>query len=84
VKLEAVPLSTPVAGADACLEVGFAHGTLAAGRNTGDLRPRPNTCDWSHFDEADDHSHGTATTYTGAPAIPAYLGTTTAWGAPPV
>ncbi|WP_432154042.1 glycoside hydrolase family 6 protein [Streptomyces tricolor] len=82
-RLKVVPLSTPVAGADACREAGFTSGALAAGRSTGALRLRPAKADWSDFDETDDHSHGTATPYTDAPAIPAYLGTTPAWGAPP-
>ncbi|AKN74564.1 hypothetical protein QR97_36860 [Streptomyces sp. PBH53] len=83
VRLKLVPLSTPVAGADAFLEAGFTSGALAAGRGTGALRLRPARADWRDFDETGDHSHGTATPYTDAPAVPAYLGTTPAWGAPP-
>ncbi|MFB8760620.1 glycoside hydrolase family 6 protein [Streptomyces nigra] len=82
-KLRVVPLSSPVAGADAYLEVGFSSGSLAAGRDTGDLQLRMAKSDWSAFDETDDHSRGTATAYTDAPAIPGYLGSALAWGAPP-
>ncbi|MFD6313672.1 glycoside hydrolase family 6 protein [Streptomyces nigra] len=83
VRLRVVPLSSPVAGADAYLEVGFSAGSLAAGRDTGDIQVRMAKSDWSAFDETDDHSRGTATTYTDAPAIPGYLGSALAWGAPP-
>ncbi|MFJ8583112.1 glycoside hydrolase family 6 protein [Streptomyces sp. NPDC093595] len=83
VKLRVVPLPAPVAGADAYLEVTFTGGALAAGRDSGDIQLRMAKADWSAFDEAADHSRTTATAYTDAPAIPAYTGTTLAWGAPP-
>jgi cellulose 1,4-beta-cellobiosidase len=83
VKLRVVPLSTPVAGADAYLEVGFTTGTLAAGKDTGDIQLRMSKSDWSPFDESGDYSRTTATSYGDAPAIPAYLGADLAWGTPP-
>jgi cellulose 1,4-beta-cellobiosidase len=81
--LRVVPLSTPVAGADAYLEVGFKSGTLAAGKDTGDLQLRLAKSDWSPFDETDDHSRTTTASYADAPRIPAYLNGALAWGAPP-
>ncbi len=81
--LRVVPLSTPVAGADAYLEIGFRSGTLAAGKDTGDIQLRMAKSDWSAFDEADDHSRTTATSYADAPRVPAYLSGALAWGAPP-
>ncbi|MCY0927948.1 cellulase family glycosylhydrolase [Streptomyces sp. H27-H1] len=83
VKLKTVPLSTPVAGADTYLEVTFAGGSLAAGEDTGDIQLRMSKPDWSNFNEADDYSRSTATSYADAPKIPAYTGTTLAWGTPP-
>ncbi|WP_245874017.1 cellulase family glycosylhydrolase [Streptomyces phaeoluteigriseus] len=83
VKLRVVPLATAVPGADAYLEVSFTGGSLAAGATTGDIQLRMNKADWSNFNETNDYSRTTSTTYTDAPAVPAYTGTTLAWGTPP-
>ncbi|MFF8386428.1 cellulase family glycosylhydrolase [Streptomyces kanasensis] len=83
IRLRVVPLSAPVAGADAYLEVGFTGGTLAAGRDTGDIQLRMSKTDWSPFDERDDHSRAPSATHTDARTVPAYTGTTLVWGTPP-
>ncbi|WOI60654.1 cellulase family glycosylhydrolase [Streptomyces fradiae] len=83
VRLRVVPLPAPVAGADAYLEVGFAGGTLAAGRDTGEIQLRMSKSDWSAFDERDDHSRAPSSAFTDARTVPAYTGTALVWGAPP-
>ncbi|MFF3350133.1 cellulase family glycosylhydrolase [Streptomyces sp. NPDC002779] len=83
VKLRVVPLATAVSGADAYLEVSFTGGSLVTGGNTGDIQLRMSKADWSNFNETNDYSRTTSTTYTDAPAVPAYTGTTLAWGTPP-
>jgi hypothetical protein len=56
VRLDVRTLDRPVAGADACLEIGFAAGTLAPGGSTGVVQLRLAADDWSAFDQSDDHS----------------------------
>ncbi|MFG3496487.1 cellulase family glycosylhydrolase [Streptomyces sp. NPDC047928] len=83
VRLRVVALASPVTGADAYLEVAFTGGTLAPGQDTGDLQLRMSKTDWSAFDESNDYSRSASTTYGDAPVVPAYTGTTLAWGTPP-
>lgn len=82
-KLKVVPLSDPVAGADAYLEVGFGAGSLTAGKDTGDIQLRMHKTDWSAFNEVGDYSRTTGTSYADAPAVTGHLGTALAWGTPP-
>ncbi|MFD7867449.1 endo-1,4-beta-xylanase [Streptomyces sp. NPDC059783] len=74
---------TPAAGADHYLEVGFGSGSLAPGASTGEIQLRLNKTDWSNFDESDDYSHSTGTTYADADRIAVYVGGELVWGIEP-
>jgi endoglucanase len=69
--------------ADGYLEVGFTGGTLAPGASTGDIQLRLSKADWSAFDEANDHSWGTATSYADWTRITAYVNGARVWGTEP-
>ncbi|MEU1469004.1 glycoside hydrolase family 6 protein [Streptomyces sp. NPDC005761] len=71
------------AGASHYLEVGFGSGTLAAGASTGEMQLRLNKSDWSNFNEADDYSRSTVTSYTDASKVGLYITGTLAWGTAP-
>ncbi|WP_289734455.1 endo-1,4-beta-xylanase [Streptomyces macrolidinus] len=80
-----VALSSPKAGADHYLELGFtsAAGSLAANANTGDLQIRINKTDWSNFSETDDYSYATNTSYADTTKVTAYVNGTLAGGIEP-
>ncbi|WP_393055041.1 glycoside hydrolase family 6 protein [Streptomyces sp. LN549] len=71
------------AGASHYLEVGFGSGTLAAGASTGEMQLRLNKSDWSNFNEADDYSRSTSTSFADAAKIGLYVTGTLAWGTAP-
>ncbi|MFK0171644.1 glycoside hydrolase family 6 protein [Streptomyces sp. NPDC090306] len=83
VKLSTTALPQARTGADHYLEVGFSSGSLAAGANSGDLQLRLAKSDWSNFNEADDYSRGTNTSYADAPKVTVYVGGTLVWGSEP-
>nr|WSW71637.1 glycoside hydrolase family 6 protein [Streptomyces sp. NBC_00995] len=71
------------AGASHYLEVSFGSGTLAAGASTGEIQMRLNKSDWSNFNEADDYSRSTSTSYADASKIGVYVTGALAWGTAP-
>ncbi len=70
-------------GADSYLEVAFAAGTLEAGASTGQMQLRVHKSDFSNFDERDDYSHGTNTTFASTTTVTAYLDGVLVWGTEP-
>ncbi|MFG3140340.1 endo-1,4-beta-xylanase [Streptomyces sp. NPDC048211] len=78
-----VAATTPKAGADHYLEVGFTGGSLAPGATTGEIQLRLSKTDWSNFDESDDYSHGSGTVYADATRIAVYAGGELVWGIEP-
>ncbi|TWF91710.1 glycoside hydrolase family 6 protein [Streptomyces brevispora] len=71
------------AGASHYLEVSFGSGTLAAGASTGEMQLRLNKSDWSNFNEADDYSRSTNTSYADSTKIGVYVAGALAWGTAP-
>ncbi|GAA2115218.1 glycoside hydrolase family 6 protein [Streptomyces synnematoformans] len=70
-------------GADRYLEVGFSSGTLAPGESTGDIQLRLAKTDWSAFDESDDYSRATNTSWADNPRVGVYSGGSLTWGTAP-
>ncbi|WP_329164044.1 cellulose binding domain-containing protein [Streptomyces sp. NBC_01717] len=66
--------SAPKAGADHYLEVGFGSGSPATGAPTGEIQLRLSRADWSNFDETDDCSRTTVSSYADAPKVAVHIG----------
>ena len=78
-----VLLPTPVAGADAYLEVSFTGGTIAVGGTSGDIQLRFNKTDWSNFNEVGDYSYGTGTTFVDSTKVTGFVNGALIWGTVP-
>jgi hypothetical protein len=78
-----VTLATPVAGADRYLEISFTAGSLAAGASLGEIQARFNKTDWSNFNEADDYSRGTNTTFADSTKVTVFVSGQTGLGQRP-
>ncbi|MGW5104847.1 glycoside hydrolase family 6 protein [Streptomyces sp. NPDC004100] len=83
VKTTVTALPAARTGADHTLDVTFTSGSLAPGATTGDLQLRLAKADWSAFDETDDYSRGTGTSYADAPKVTVYVSGTLVWGTEP-
>lgn len=73
---------SPRAGADGYVLVGFLPSTLAAGASS-EVQLGLNKTDWSVFNEVDDYSYGTGTSYTDSTKVTVYQGGTLIWGTEP-
>lgn len=83
VSLGFVPVSPARPKADTYLEVKFTGGTMPAEGTTGGIQIRVHKANYSNFDETNDYSWGTNTTFEPNPRITAYLDGQLVWGTPP-
>ncbi|MCL6590320.1 MAG: hypothetical protein K6U80_10240 [Firmicutes bacterium] len=74
---------TPVTNADRYLEIGFSgSGILAAGAYA-EAKLRVWKQDWSNFDQSNDYSFNSSTSYVDSITIPVYISGTLFWGTEP-
>ncbi|WP_243056991.1 cellulose binding domain-containing protein [Nocardioides sp. SR21] len=83
VALGFVPVSPAKPKADTYLEITFTGGVIPAEGTTGPFELRVHKADYSNFDETNDYSWGTNTTFEPNPRITAYLDGKLVWGTPP-
>jgi hypothetical protein len=78
-------VSPPRSGADSVLDIGFlpAAGTLAAGAQTQGILLRVNKTDFSSYNELNDFSYTSSSTFADAIHIAVYHNGTLVWGAEP-
>jgi hypothetical protein len=70
-------------GADTYVQVGFNGGMLQVGGGTGQIQLRIQGANFGVFDERDDYSRGTNTSFATTMKVAAYLDGTLIWGSPP-
>jgi hypothetical protein len=72
-------------GSDSYLEVGFTAGagSLAPGANTGEIQTRFNRVDFTNYNESDDYSYGSQSTYIDWTKVTVYRGGVLVWGKEP-
>ena len=76
-------VSPPREGTDSYLEVGFSSGTLGLGSSTGAIELNVHKSDYAAFDETDDYSRATDTSFETTARVTAYLDGRLAWGTEP-
>jgi len=78
-------VSPPRAGADSVFEVGFlpAAGALVPGGQTQQITVRFSKSDFSAYDESNDYSYATWSTFTDAPRLTVYRSGVLIWGIEP-
>ncbi len=77
--------SPPRSGASQYVELTFPStaATLGPGARTGDLHVRARKCDWSNFNESDDYSYSSRTSFGTATDITLYRNGVLIWGMEP-
>ncbi|QRK07426.1 glycoside hydrolase family 9 protein [Archangium violaceum] len=81
-----VQMSAPKTGATHYIEFGFTAGagSLAGGRDTGEIQIRFNKSNWSNFDETNDYSFDpTKTSFSTSSKMTVYRSGVLAWGTEP-
>jgi hypothetical protein len=75
----------PPSDADHYLSVKFddAAGSLAAGQDTGEIQTRFNKVDWSNYDETNDHSYSSNTSYADSWSVALFRNGQRVWGIRP-
>jgi hypothetical protein len=86
VTMSLVPMSMPVTGANYYLQLSFTSGagSLAANASTGEIQARIYKLDNKAYNESDDYSHLSTTSYTTTTKVTVYLNGTLIYGTEPM